>query len=104
MIAGRFFVFALSVLIASRGWSAPPKVTSLFPAGAARGQTTTVKAQGEFPNWPVEVWADRPTVKVEAAKEKGKFSVIVSDDAEPGLCCLRFYTSQGATSLTPFIV
>lgn len=99
----RLLVIAGLLAMTGPAWSAPPKVTSLFPVGAGRGQTT-VMATGDFSKWPVQVWAERPGIKIEAAKDKGKLNVTVADDAEPGICALRFFNAEGTTSLIPFAI
>jgi len=84
--------------------AAPPKVDFLFPAGAARGSTAVITAGGAFEKWPVQAWCDRPGITVTAAPEKGKLSVAVPADATPGVCWIRLYDAEGASTLRPFIV
>jgi hypothetical protein len=84
--------------------AAPPKIDFLYPAGAARGTTASVAAQGTFEKWPVLAWCDRPGVTVAAAQEKGKLSVTVTADASQGVCWIRLYDADGASVLRPFII
>jgi hypothetical protein len=103
----RFASLCLCVLAFS--WSsiaaaAPPKLTSIFPAGAQRGQTITVTASGSLDPWPVKAWVDRPGVQVTATDEQGKLAVTVADDAAPGLYWVRIHNNEGATAPRPFIV
>lgn len=84
--------------------AAPPKVNHFFPAGGQRGQTVEVKAAGEFPDWPVDVWSSDPSVKAKAAEEKGKLSIEIASDAPPGIAWLRLHTKDGASSPQPFMV
>jgi hypothetical protein len=82
----------------------PPTLTSLFPAGAGRGQTVEVTASGTFDHWPPQVWVDRGGITVKCLKEKGKLSVSAAPDAEPGVALLRIYDEDGATALRPFVL
>jgi hypothetical protein len=93
-----------SLFIASSVLAAPPKLTSLFPAGGQRGTTVAVTAAGEFSPWPVQVWADRPGVTAAAENGKGKLKVEIAADAIPGTYWLRLFNDDGASVLRPFIV
>jgi hypothetical protein len=84
--------------------AAPPKVNHLFPAGGQRGQTIAVMASGEFSNWPVQLWADRPGITATCDKDKGKLQIAVAADAEPGIYWLRLYDGEGASQFRPFVV
>jgi hypothetical protein len=84
--------------------AAPPSVTYLFPAGAQQGKTVEVTAGGTFERWPVQAWTDRKGVSVKASSEKGKLSITVADDVEPGLCWVRLYDETGASSPRPFLI
>ncbi|HEX5104561.1 MAG TPA: PPC domain-containing protein [Pirellulaceae bacterium] len=94
----------LLAIFAATAGAAPPKVNYLFPAGAQRGQTASVTASGEFSNWPVQVWADRPGLTATCEKDKGKLKVEVAADAVPGTYWLRLYDSEGAAVMRPFVV
>lgn len=83
---------------------AAPNPTQLLPTGATRGTTTTIQANGTFERWPVQVWSSSKSVTVTAAKEKGKFQVVVASDAIPGLTWLRFHDETGVSPLRPFFV
>ncbi len=100
----RLAIFPACVLVSSFANAAPPKLTSIFPAGAQRGQTATVTASGSFERWPVKTWVDGPGIEVAAADEKGKLSVSVAADALPGVHWIRLYDEEGATSPRPFII
>ena len=98
--------FSLCVLFALCGEasSAPPTLTSLFPAGGQRGSTVDVTVNGSFDAWPVKAWASDTAVSVTAGKEKGKLGVVVGKDAIPGVCWVRLFDDTGASQLRPFIV
>jgi len=76
----------------------------LFPAGGSRGSTVEVTAVGTLDPWPAKVWVSRPGLSVTPGKDKGKFSVAVAADAEPGVYWLRAHNADGASPLRPFVV
>ncbi|HET6878571.1 MAG TPA: PPC domain-containing protein [Pirellulales bacterium] len=84
--------------------AAGPEVKHLFPAGASRGSTVEVTAAGNFAKWPAQAWVDRPDVSVVAAADKGKFSVVVTPDAAPGVRWIRVFDTEGASAPLPFVV
>ena len=90
----------------SSGWveAAPPDVTSLFPAGARRGTSTSVTIQGKVGDGAVRVWCSRPGVKVTLPEKPGPITVDVAADAEPGVCWLRFFNDEGSSALRPFVI
>jgi hypothetical protein len=99
----------LAVLIAglwcvTPALAASPKVNWLFPAGAQRGQSVVVDANGEFPHWPVQVWSDHPGISATAEKSKGKLKITVDADSTPGIAWLRIYDDEGAAALRPFVI
>jgi hypothetical protein len=93
-------VLALGSLVEA----APPTLTTLFPAGAGRGSTTLVTATGTFERWPVHAWVEGTGVTVEPGRDKGKLTVKVSAEAEPGVRWLRLFDEQGASAPRPFII
>jgi hypothetical protein len=52
----------------------------------------------------VKGWIDGPGVSIEAGAEKGKLSIRVAPDADPGVRWIRLYDEEGATALRPFLV
>jgi len=101
----RSFSFCIAVVllgIASPMSAAPPVVTTLFPAGAARGSTTEVALGGTFTKWPVQVWCNSPQVKCTPGKAKNTIQVVVDAGATPGLVYLRFHDAEGVSGLKPF--
>lgn len=92
------------ILMATATWAAAPKLTAVFPPGAARGQKVTITATGDFSKWPVEWRFDRPGLTATAAMEKGKVDVQVAPDAAPGVYWLRAIDAEGASSTRPFVV
>jgi hypothetical protein len=82
----------------------PPTLISIFPAGAARGQSSTATISGTFDHWPVKCWVEGYGLAMEADGEKGKLKIDVAAGAEPGVRWVRVYDQDGATSLRPFII
>jgi hypothetical protein len=84
--------------------AAPPEATRLFPSGAKRGSTVTVKVAGSFPVWPAAAWTERPGTLWEPQGESGTFAVTVAPEAALGVHLVRFTTPEGATALRRFVV
>ncbi|WP_337173448.1 PPC domain-containing protein [Paludisphaera sp.] len=97
---------SLAVLlgIASTCAAKPPTITALFPAGAERGQTVSVKLSGNFDHWPAKCWLDGEGLTVTPAEEKGVLSIAVAGDALPGVRWFRVFDQDGASSSRPFVV
>lgn len=95
------FLFVVVVSIAS---AAPPKVTSLFPAGAQRGSEVVVSATGDWSTWPAQMWSSNPAVVATAETDKGKFRLKVAADAVPDVVWLRAHNAEGASGLRPFVI
>lgn len=103
-LAAAFLALA-TILAPDRPASAkPPTLTALFPGGAERGRSLTVKMSGSFDHWPAKVLVEGTGVWAEPAEEKGVLSILVTEDARPGVRWIRVYDQDGATSLRPFIV
>lgn len=97
-------LLGLALALAPTAVAAPPTLTSLFPAGAQRGQAVEVTAAGTFGRWPAQVWCDRRDVEIKPGKEKGKLAITVAADAVPGVCWLRLADEQGASAQRPFLI
>jgi hypothetical protein len=103
-IVRRSLALFLGVCLIHAATAAPPKVNHLFPAGGQCGQTVAVIANGDFSNWPPQVWADRPGLSATCDKDKGKLQITVAADAVPGTYWLRLTDGEGASALRPFVV
>ena len=77
----------------------PPTLEFFFPPAVQRGETVTVTATGKLDQWPVKVWVNRPGLQIEAAKDKGKLKVTMSQDATGGIYLVRLHNGSGATVL-----
>lgn len=83
--------------------AAPPNVTAFVPAGCQVGQSVEVAAQGSLGDKP-QAWVSRDGVKIEFAESGNKFKVIVAENAAPGVCWIRVFNTEGASSLRPFVI
>lgn len=76
----------------------------LFPMGGQRGTEASLELQGKSDSWPVTGWSSDPGIVWKAGEEKGKVLVTLAADAPVGLAFVRFFDSQSASSLLPFLV
>lgn len=76
----------------------------VFPPAAKIGGTTSAKAEGKFPIWPVQVSVDRKDIKIEPSAEKGQFQVQVDEQSHPGIAWVRLLDPMSATTLTPMLI
>lgn len=83
---------------------APPVATRLLPAGGAAGSTVTVKAEGTFPRWPVQVWTERPGTTWKPLEEKGAFEVTIAPADSLGVHRVRLFDAVGTAALRRFVV
>ncbi len=84
-----------------RLYAAGPEPSHWFPQGVQRGATTEVTVGGNFPNWPVGVWVDRPGLTVTPG-EKGKLAIAAAADAVPGVYWLRVNDTATAAAPIPW--
>src|SRR5436309_4572564 len=94
----------ITILLTSASFAAEPVLDGLFPAGGARGTTNIVTAAGKFDPWPPKVWVSSPGLVFNTETNKGKFSVAIAADADPGPRLVRFYNDEGASELRFFVV
>lgn len=103
-LAAALAALALPLVAARPAAAKPPTVSALFPPGARRGTTATVEAAGSFDHWPAQCRVDGDGLTVTAAEKKGTLTVVVAEDARPGVHWIRLYDQDGAASLRPFVV
>lgn len=96
--------FGIALAFVATAWSAPPEVTSMFPAGGQRGTSVSVTIQGKLGDGLVRTWCSNPAVTVTLPEKPGPIAVTIAAQAEPGVCWLRFYNDEGASGLRPFII
>lgn len=83
---------------------AAPVIKRLFPAGGTAGGVVVVKAEGEFPRWPLQVWTDRPGTAWKPLTEKGVFEVTIAAQDSLGVHRVRVFDEIGAATLRRFVV
>jgi len=103
-LAAVMIAIAASFAPAQPATAKPPTLSAFFPPGAERGRSLTVKMAGSFDHWPVKCLVEGDGVWAEPAEEKGVLSILVTQDARPGVRWIRVYDQDGATSLRPFLV
>ncbi len=74
-----------------------------FPPAVARGTTTSIKADGKFPDWPLEIECDQADVVIECDEKAGEFKVTPSPTAV-GAAWIRLHDPQSASSLVPLLI
>lgn len=98
------FAVGLGASLATIPADAQINVDRLFPPVVTPGSTAQVKAEGKFPNWPVDVTCDRDWIEVEAESESGCLRVVVSEAAAPGIVWVRLHDQDSASALKPLFV
>ena len=81
-----------------------PVIKRLFPAGGSAGGVVVVKAEGEFPRWPLQVWTDRPGTAWKPLPEKGVFEVTIAAQESLSMHRVRVFDEIGAAALRRFVV
>ncbi len=85
--------------------AAPPTLDALIPSGARVGEgEVAVTVAGKVDPWPVEAWCSKPGVTFTPQEEKGKFTVGVMAEAEPGPCWVRLFNAEGVSEPRIFVI
>lgn len=100
----RIATFTFTLFVAAAAFAAPPDVKALLPSGGQRGQTVHVTVTGNVGTPPAAVWCNRSELKIEPAKDAGKYTVQIPADAAPGLAWMRWHNAEGASALKAFVV
>jgi hypothetical protein len=100
LLVGCVILFSLT----STARAKPPTLDHLFPAGAALGSTVEVTASGQFERWPVRAWASIPGIEIKPGAEKGKLSITIASNAQPGVHWIRLFDDEEVTTPRPFVV
>ncbi len=85
----------------SIGWSAPPTLTNLFPAGGQRGSKVVVTCTGTW-TWPPKI--SSPGIDAVPTADAGKLEVSIPADLAADRVWIRFYDAEGASVLQPFLI
>jgi hypothetical protein len=94
------------MLVLTVGWTAHAQVEleRIHPAVVGTGATSTVKAEGKFPVWPVEIVSDRDDVTITCGEKNGDLQVVVAADAVPGVAWVRMHDAKSASTLVPLMI
>ncbi len=84
--------------------SAQVQLDRFYPPVVHIGGETVIKAEGKFPNWPVEIVSDRDDVKFVVGKESGRLTVNISTDVSPGVVWIRLLDNRSASKLVPLLI
>ncbi len=103
--AARTFICCLCLLgCAAPVWADAPELKALSPAGVQSGGSVTASIIGKAGTAPVQAWCDRDDVSLQVSEKGDELTVAASPDAAPGLCWIRLYNSEGASTLRPFFI
>lgn len=84
--------------------AAPPPLDALYPAGSGRGTTNAITVVGKFDSWPPKIWVSGDGISFAAETNRGKLSVTISSNAQPGPRLIRFYNDDGASEPRTFVI
>jgi hypothetical protein len=98
------FVLGITMVIGHRALAEAPTLEVIYPPGAERGTTNIITVSGKFEPWPPKTWISAPGLTFEAQTNKGKFSVMVANDAAPGPRLVRLFNDEGASDARFFVV
>ena len=103
-VVSTWVAIAAAIGQAASTQAASPEVTSFFPTGVQRSQTSELTVGGNVGNWPPKVWSERPGLTIEPAAEKGKLKVTAAADAPAGIHWIRLINEEGASLPRPLLV
>jgi len=92
------------ILVLTSRIEAQVQLDRFFPCAVSAGSTTTIKAEGKFPTWPVELVADRSDATWKLSEESGTIEITVSDRAYPGVLWLRAKDATSSSDLVPLLI
>lgn len=103
---GRSLSLALVMVLylASRTIAEAPSVSSFYPTGVQRGQSTDVTINGKSGTAPVQAWTLSDALTLAVSEDGKTLNVSAAETAEPGLHWIRIYNAEGASDLRPFFV
>ncbi|MCA9077967.1 MAG: PPC domain-containing protein [Planctomycetaceae bacterium] len=82
----------------------PPAITGLYPAGVQQGERATVSLIGKPGTEPLETWCSRDDVVLSPTNKPAEWVLTTAKNAPPGLCWVRFFNAEGASSLRSIVV
>jgi hypothetical protein len=84
--------------------AAPPKIDYLYPAGGQQGTSVNVQLAGMPGDESLQSWSSEGQLQINVAEDKKFATIVVPQDAQPGVHWLRFYNSAGVSVPRAFIV
>lgn len=101
--AARRFAPLVAFLFTTIASAAPPEVKSLFPAGGEQGTTVEAAIGGRLDKAD-RFWCSCDGVTAEPADDAKTIRITIAPETAAGLCWLRAYNDDGASSLRPFVI
>ncbi|MEX2578164.1 MAG: hypothetical protein WD342_03830 [Verrucomicrobiales bacterium] len=87
------------------GFSAPPKLDTVWPPGAKLGSAVEITLEGKFDPWPCEVNFSKPGFNFVPDPEKsGAGKLDISAEVSPGPVLVRAINEDGASAPVIFVV
>ncbi len=84
--------------------TAQVQLDRFYPPAVSVGGEATIKGEGKFPVWPLDVVCDREEIKVIPSEESGSFRIVVPNNAAPGVAWIRLHDPASASSLVPLLI
>ena len=75
-----------------------------FPPVVAAGQSTEVKLEGKFPQWPVQFDIDLDGIQITCGEKSGTITVTVPPQSTSGAVWVRAYNQRSVTKVLPLLV
>ncbi len=98
------FAVLLVAMLSTSTATAQIQLDRFYPPVVAIGAEATLKAEGKFPVWPVEIVCDRDDVKIDAGKASGEVKIVVPAEAAPGVAWVRMHDKTSASKLVPILI
>ncbi len=80
------------------------ELNRFFPPVVATSGNSVIKAEGKFPNWPVQIVCDRADIAVTCMERNAEFQVNAAPSAPPGIAWIRLLDTQSASQLVPLLL
>lgn len=100
----RFFPLLIFLWCLSSQVVAQLQLDRFYPCVVSTGTTTTIKAEGKFPSWPIELRSDREDISWDLNEESGTIQLTVDPNAHPGVIWFRALDSNSASDLVPLLI
>ncbi len=98
------FVLLFVCCVFSCRLNAQIQLDRFFPPAVGVGQSTEIKVEGKFPEWPIELSTDCEDVSVRATEKSGQVLVEAKKTATPGVVWVRGLDKTSASALVPLLI